>query len=107
MSNLKTTPMVTRDLTADVLLERIQNNFRILRTGSIDEAELKQDLADLVVGLKDIGQELMTEYDWLKELVAPTGRAIRLVPWPSATLAGTSTWTSPCPTSIATTSRCS
>ncbi len=61
--------MATRDITVDVLLERIQNNFRILRTGPIDEAELKQDLEDLVEGVKEIGQELMNEYGWLKELL--------------------------------------
>lgn len=63
MSNLpKVASMATRDITVDVLLERIQNNFRTLRTGSIDEGELKQDLDDLVQGLKEIGQELMDEY---------------------------------------------
>ena len=69
MPNVRMPARETRDLTVDVLLERIQSNFRLLKTDSIDEAELKQDLEDLVAGLKEIGEEMMTEYRWLKDLV--------------------------------------
>ncbi len=69
MPNVKMPASETRDLTVDILLERIQSNFRLLNMESIDEAELKQDLEDLVAGLKEIGEEMMTEYRWLKDLV--------------------------------------
>ncbi len=71
MANLPSAASIqTRDITIDVLLERILNNFRTLKSAAIHEEGLKEDLEDLSAGLKEVGQEMAKEFQWFKDLLA-------------------------------------